>query len=134
MKKIVTILLLHVLTLSFSGCSVVMALKKPDKKNMAVFSQGISRENVLVQIGPPLSSEKNGPERVDIYTFVQGHSRSWKVSRALFYGVADFFTFFIWELVAMPAELVMNGSHRSVKVVYDDQDKIEDVTFLSDKG
>ena len=117
-----------------SGCSVVMALRHPDKKNLQVLSAGVSRDNVITYLGAPISSETKSGERIEIFQFKQGYSKSVKTSRALFYGVADLFTLFIWELIGMPAEAIMNGHEMSVKVTYDVNDMVKDVIYLKKEG
>jgi hypothetical protein len=96
-------------------------------------TQGASRENVITYFGAPASSEKKGEERIELYQFRQGYSGGNKASRALFHGVADVFTLFIWELIAMPTEAIANGNDMTVKVVYDSEDRLKDYVFLSQK-
>lgn len=116
--------------LTFSGCSAVMALRQPEKKNLSVLSTGTSRENVISYLGAPAVTDVQEDQRTDIFQFKQGYSGGNKVSRALLHGVADFFTFFIWELVAIPGEVVFSGTDMSVKVMYDSADKVKDVIYL----
>ena len=129
-RTLATIAAALVCCIAFSGCSVVMALRQPDKRNLQVLSAGASRDNVITYLGAPISSETKDGQRVDIFQFKQGYRKGVKASRALFYGVADVFTLFIWELIGMPAEVIMNGSDMTIKVIYDDKDTVKDVIYL----
>lgn len=118
------------LVVAFSGCAAVTALRQPSRKNLQVLSQGTSRENVIAYLGAPASSEKEGAKTIDIYQFRQGYSGGNKATRATTHLILDVFTLFIWEIIGWPAEAVFNGSDMSVKVVYDEEKKIEDFTYL----
>ncbi|MFZ5802034.1 MAG: hypothetical protein ACOY3K_02830 [Candidatus Omnitrophota bacterium] len=129
MKRNIALLVLF--SLLFSGCAVVMALKQPGKKNMQVLTAGIARENVVAHFGAPATTERENGERVDVYQFVQGFSGGAKATRALFHATADVFTLFIWEIIGTPTEAVWDGTKQTVKVTYDEEDRIKDVTFLN---
>ncbi len=133
LKRFFTFGLVMVVGFVLSGCSSVMALRQPEKKNLSVLSAGTSRENVISYLGAPAVSKAEEGQNADIFQFKQGYSGGNKAGRALFHGVADVFTFFIWELVAIPGEVVFNGTDMSVKVVYDDQNKVKDVIYLKGK-
>jgi hypothetical protein len=64
--------LLFVLT----GCSVFMAAKLPDKKNLEVFKPGVPRQVVLAEMGLPASYEDRDGVRSEVYKFKQGYSQS----------------------------------------------------------
>lgn len=130
MKKLLLWIFIIMLSVSQSGCAVYMALKQPSKKNLSFLSAGVSRENVITYIGAPVSSDLKDGERVEIYKFIQGYSGGVKASRALFHGIADLFTIFIWELIGTPAEAIADGTEMTVKVIYDQEDKIKDVIYL----
>ena len=118
---------------SFSGCAAVLATQQPDKKDLSVLQQGTNRGRVISELGAPLSSGEQEDKRVDIYSFTQGYATETKAGRALFHIAADIFTLFIWELIATPTEIIMDGSDRSYKVTYDKKDSIEKVTVLKGK-
>lgn len=130
MKHFMALILVSALAFNISGCSSVMALKQPSKKNMQVLNHGVARENVIAYLGAPSTSDVKGDERVDIYNFKQGYSGGWKASRAVFHLVMDVFTLFIWEIIGMPAEAIFDGNEMSVKVVFDENDKVKDFMYL----
>lgn len=117
---------------SLSGCAVVAALKQPSKKNIEVLNNGTSRENVIVYLGAPITSEKENGKRTDIYKFVQGYGGGTKASRALMHGILDALTIFIWELIGWPMETIINGHEMTVKVIYDQDDRVEEFTILKE--
>lgn len=119
-----------VLAAGLSGCSSVMALKQPDKKNLSVLASGVSRDNVVTYLGAPATTERENGKRVEIYQFTQGYSKANKVTRALLHGIADVATIFIWELVGMPMEAIVDGNKMTVKVTYDQNDQLEDFVYL----
>ena len=128
MKKMISLII--VLALVFQGCSVVMAFKQPDKKNLGVLTAGAERENVIAYLGAPVSSEVKGDEKVDIYQFKQGYSKGVKTSRALLHGVMDVGTLFIWELIGMPTEAIANGHQMTIKVDYDQQNRLKEYNII----
>ena len=132
MKRGLIIFVVAVLaTVLFQGCSVYMAAKQPEKKNVDVLSVGTPRSLVLAEMGNPVSSESRDGKLVDIFNFVQGYSKAAKTGRALFHGVADVFTVGLWEVVATPTEAIFDGSKMSFEVKYDADDRVEKVTQLS---
>lgn len=114
------------------GCAVVAALRQPSKKNLSVLNNGTSRENVVVYLGAPITSEKEDGKRTDIYKFVQGYGGGTKASRALMHGVFDAATIFLWELIGWPMETIINGHEMVVKVIYDQDDRLEEFTVLKE--
>lgn len=130
---ILSIAFLCVSLLNFSGCSVVMAAKQPDKKDVSVLKPGTPRDYVIAELGNPISSEMRDGDRVEIYSFTQGYHTATKAGRALFHGAADVFTFGIWEAVGTPSEAVFNGSEISVRVTYDKNNEVKQAVALKGK-
>ncbi len=112
------------------GCSVVMALRQPEKKDLRVLAPGVTRENVMTYLGAPIYSEKTENGKVEMYEFVQGFSGGHKAGRAVFHGFADLFTLFIWELIAMPTEAIWDGKKMTVKIEFDDKNLLKNYIFL----
>lgn len=129
-NKFFSILLIGSFCLEISGCAAVTALRHPSKKNFEVLNRGVSRENVIAYLGAPLSSEKEEDKTIDIYQFKQGFSGGNKATRAVFHLTADVFTLFIWEIIGWPAEAIFDGEDMTVKVVFDEEKKVEDFMFL----
>jgi len=117
------ILLLGILLLFSSGCSVVMAVKQPEEKNLDVLSVGSHQDVVRAELSAPTSTGLmgiNGEKfEYDVFGFSEGNSRGWGVGRALLYGVLDVFTFGLWEIVGTPIEGgISGGEKRNIRVVY----------------
>ena len=114
-----------------SGCSVYMAAKQPNEKNLEVFSVGTPRSLVLAEIGQPQASEMKNGTRVDVFSFVQGYSKGAKAGRAFFHGAADVFTLGLWEVVGTPTEAIFTGEKVAYEVTYNASDKVEKVVTLA---
>ena len=113
-----------------NGCSVYMAAKQPDKKNLDVLSVGTPRSLVLAEIGQPQATEMRDSKRVDIFAFVQGYSKGAKAGRAFFHGAADVFTLGLWEAVGTPTEAIFTGDKVAYEVTYDTNDRVEKLVPL----
>ena len=113
-----------------TGCSVVMAAKQPDEKNIDLFAQGTSRDSLLAEFGPPINSENRDGKKTDIFKFIQGYSTGAKAGRALFHGAADVFTLGLWEVVGTPVEGAFDGDEMAFKVTYDASDRVEEWELL----
>jgi hypothetical protein len=112
------------------GCSVFMASKLPDKKHLEVFTPGVPRQVVLAEMGMPASHEDRNGVRSEVYKFKQGYSQEAKISRAVFHGAADLFTWGLWEAVGTPAEYYFSGTDTIVLVTYDTDDRVNGVTYF----
>ena len=121
---------LAIFALLFTGCSVMMATKQPDKKDLRVLEPGNSRSLVLSELGEPISTEIKNGKRVDVFKFTQGYSKAAKTGRALFHGTADLMTLGIWEIVGSPTEAALDGKKMAYEIIYDDNDRIEKVVPL----
>ena len=130
MKRIFGIIMLILFAVQFSGCSAAMALKQPQKRNLQVLNAGTSRDNVVTYLGAPISSETENGKRVEIYQFTQGYSGAVKAARATWHVIADVATIFIWELIGMPMEAIVDGNKMTIKVTYDANDRLEDFVYL----
>lgn len=128
MKK--SLLLLVIVCFLVPGCSVFMAAKQPDLKNEDLFRVGTPRSALLAEFGNPISSEVKDGRKSEIYKFIQGYSTGAKAGRAVFHGVADVLTLGIWEVVGTPTEGVFSGDEKVYEVIYDDSDRIMQVTAL----
>jgi hypothetical protein len=121
---------LAIAAVGFTGCSVFMAAKQPDKKDLRVLEPGNSRSLVLSELGRPISTEIKDGKRVDIFKFTQGYSKAAKTGRAIFHGTADLMTLGLWEIVGSPTEAALDGKKMAYEISYDDNDRIEKVVPL----
>lgn len=133
-NKLLLSLLLPLSMLVIASCSVVMATQQPGRKDLSVLSKGVERPRVIAELGSPLSTEtmKDGC-KADTFAFVQGYSTGAKAGRAVFHGVADFFTLGLWEVVGTPGEAIFSGSKVKAKVEYDKDDRVTNVAVFEGK-
>lgn len=130
-KDILCISLL--LCLFLQGCSVYMAATQPDKKDISLFKVGTPRGLLLAEFGLPVYEEEKEGMRVEIYKFNKGYSGGAKAGRAVFHGVADVFTWGLWEVIGTPTEMTADGKDMAYQVTYDEKDKIKEVVKLKEK-
>ena len=118
-----------------SGCSVYMAATKPPWKDVNILHPGTPRDAVIAEFGTPQLSRTN-PEGLleEMWTFRQGESTGWKVSRVLFHAAADLFTLCLWEIVATPTEMMLQKDEQTFMVTFDSQQHIQDVRYLTKGG
>ena len=132
MKSILQFFLIF-LTISFffSGCSVYMAAKQPDQKNVELFKVGTPRSLLLAEFGLPVASEiREDGKKYEVFSFVQGYSAGAKAGRAVFHGAADVLTLGLWEVIGTPTEGVFDGDTMAYEVRYDKNDRIDQIVAL----
>ena len=129
MKSVNTLLAILILILG-SGCSLFMAYKQPDKKDLNVLNKGTPRALVIAELGQPAFTETKDNVRNDFFTFVQGYSSTAKASRVAFHGAADVLTFGLWEVLGTPVEMAADGTEVKVQVVYDARDCVDYIQVL----
>ncbi len=117
--------------LLLTGCSMVMAARAPERKDMSVLMPGIPRSQVVATLGAPSQTRQTDQGAVDVMAFKQGYSTSSKVSRMVVHGVADLFTIGLWEIVATPLESSLQGEAVQAEVVYDQNDRVRAVQYYS---
>lgn len=130
-KFILFTVLLAVLAISVSGCSVFMAAKQPEKKDTSLLKEGVSRAVLISEFGAPVISEYKNDKRFEIFKFVQGYSTGAKAGRAFFHGAASVATLGLWELVGTPAEITFNGDEMAFQVSYDENDLVDEVKLIT---
>jgi hypothetical protein len=113
-----------------TSCSVFMAAKQPDKKNVDLFKIGTHRSMLLAEFGMPTVRELRNGKKHEIYKFVQGYSAGAKAGRAVFHGAADVLTFGLWEVVGTPVEGTFSGDEMAFEVSYDDDNRVDQVIAL----
>jgi hypothetical protein len=129
MQKVKALILVGIILLS-SGCSVFMAAKQPDKKNVDLFKVGTPRSMLLAEFGMPTVSELRDGKKYEIYKFVQGYSVGAKAGRAVFHGAAAVLTLGLWEVVGTPVEGVFSGDEMAYEVRYDDESRVDQIIAL----
>jgi outer membrane protein assembly factor BamE (lipoprotein component of BamABCDE complex) len=132
MKRFIVLGMLMIAFGVNTGCAVSKAANQPDKKDVNLFSKGTSRAKIIAEFGTPMNSEMRNGKREDIYKFTQGYSTGAKTGRALFHGAADIATLGLWELIATPTEGAFDGDNMAFKVVFDENDRVEQVSPLNE--
>jgi hypothetical protein len=130
LKRFILSALLFTLLIPVSGCSVFMAAKQPEKKDIGLFKVGISRVTLISEFGPPVISEYKDDKKIEIFKFVQGYSTGAKAGRAFFHGAASVVTLGLWELVGTPTEITFNGDEMAYLVKYDENDLVDEVIAI----
>jgi hypothetical protein len=123
--KFMTALLAILILVLGSGCSLFMAYKQPDKKDLAVLNKGTLRNLVVLELGQPAFTETKNNVRNDVFVFVQGYSSGVKASRFALHGAADVLTFGAWEVLGTPVEMAADGTKVKVQVAYDARDCVD---------
>lgn len=116
-----------------SGCSVFMAAKQPDAKDISLFRLGTPRSMLLAEFGLPTTSEEHDGKKHEIFAFTQGYSGGAKAGRAFFHGAADVVTLGLWEIVGTPVEGAFDGNEMAYEVTYDENRRVDEVILLKRK-
>ncbi|MGZ0019286.1 hypothetical protein [Nitrosomonas sp. wSCUT-2] len=123
-------LLLIALVSTMSACSVFMAAKQPDKKDLSLLKEGVSRALLVSEFGAPVVSEYKDGKRYEIFKFVQGYSTGAKAGRAFLHGAASIATLGLWELFGTPTEITFNGDEMAFQVSYDENDIVDEIAMI----
>lgn len=133
MKKLTLykyLLWLALLSVMLAGCSVFMAAKQPEKKDIDLLQPGTTRAQMISEFGAPVVSELKDGKRYEIFKFVQGYSTGAKAGRAFFHGAANVVTLGLWELIGTPTEITFSGDEMAFQVKYDENDIVEEVAII----
>ena len=120
-------ILLALIMITISGCSVFMAAKQPVKKDISLFEVGVPRTTLIAEYGAPILSEYKKEKKIEIFKFIQGYSTGAKVGRAFFHGAPDVVTLGLWELIGIPTEITFSGDELAYLVRYDENDLVDEV-------
>jgi hypothetical protein len=91
MKKPILLTTIILLALCSLGCSVFMAARQPEKKDLSVFAIGTTRGQVLAELGEPAKTYFDDGRKTDTFLFRQGYSRGAKWGRGALHATADLF-------------------------------------------
>ncbi len=115
-----------------SGCTAVSTINEPPKKDLSLLTPGVHRDLVRAEFAPGDGKgavTSSGPD-YDVLRFPPG-STGWKYLRGVIYGVADFMTLGLAELLISPFEReIVVGDDRIVRVTYDAQQRVVSVVDL----
>jgi PDZ domain-containing protein len=125
-------LLLTILFLvALQGCSVMLALKQPEKKNLNVLEPGTPRSTVIKELGMPTKTDEVQGTNIDVFQFSEGYSRELKMLRAGLHLTADAFTFGLWEPFGIIFEKQTRPPETSLEVHYDANERLTRFKVLS---
>jgi len=124
--KYATILVIAGFSLAIQACAVGMAASGHKNMDTSIAFPGSNRAVVLSKLGPPDNSRSldNG-YREDTYIIKEGNEAS--AGRAWAHAGMDLMSFFIWELVASPYELVQMEKAYKLMVIYDSKGTVTDI-------
>ncbi len=123
-------MLLIALISTMSACSVFMAAKQPEKKDLSLLKEGVSRAVLISEFGAPVVSEYKDGKRYEIFKFVQGYSTGAKAGRAFLHGAASIATLGLWELFGTPTEITFNGDEMAFQVSYNENDTVDEIAMI----
>jgi len=129
-----TVLILLMVSLTTSGCSVFMAANRSSYRgDVKVIKEGASRPEIITELGEPDSSYK--PESGgfdDRYQLDPEAHRTWvKVSTVIFHLGADLVTAFLWELAGTPYELAMRDRTVIYHLAYNPDGKLATIEKIT---
>lgn len=127
MKKIFGVLFAVLMALAFisSGCSVGMAARQPDKKDLKVLKDGNQRDVVRAELGIPVDSGADW----DTFSFIQGYSKGFKVIRVMSHIILDIASLGTWEIIGTPMEAIASGTKMVIRVHYKES-RVAKVEYL----
>ena len=128
--NIIKTLYIFSFAIAVSGCSVFMAAKQPDKKNLDLMKVGTPRALLVAEFGMPIMSETKDGKKYEVFKFIDGYSAGAKAGRAVFHGAADIVTLGLWEIIGTPTEGVFSGDEMVYQVRYDDNERADEVIPL----
>lgn len=127
MHLLPTILFLVVL----QGCSVILALEQPEKKDLNVLEPGTPRSIVIKELGAPIKTDEVQGTNIDVFQFSEGYSKELKMIRAGLHLTVDAFTFGLWEPFGIIFEKHTHPPETSLEAHYDADDRLTTFKVLS---
>ena len=85
---------------------------------------------MIAELGAPVWSDERDGSAVDLFSFKQGFTKTTKAARAMAHGAADVATLGLWEVVGLPAEIMIDGTDVQVEVHYDAQQTVDHIVVL----
>lgn len=116
--------------LMLAGCSVVSAIRAPDRRDLTVVGLGRTRAEVVAELGPPIDQQPTATGTREDYSFRQGTAGFSRTLRAMAYFVLDANTICLWELVGTPFEESVQAEEVRLRIDYDQRREIERIEFL----
>jgi hypothetical protein len=132
-KFMSALLVLCVMSITTSGCSVLMAANRSSYRgDVSVIKEGVSRPEVIAELGEPDAFSKTEAGGFDDrYTLDPQAHHTWiKVGTVLLHAGADFITLFLWELIGTPYELAVRDRTVIYHLAYNQDGKLTSIEKL----
>jgi hypothetical protein len=124
MRRLTMLMAILILPAFACNCSIVMASRQPDKKNVRLLDKGTYRSQVIAEFGNPTRTRIEDGRVCDTFIFRQGYGKGAKWARGVVHGMADIFSIGLWEAVGVPIELIADGEEVQLDVLYDPHQQI----------
>lgn len=131
MKELGNFVLVGLLAITLTGCSVAMALHGREDVNLAALKIGQPREEVILILGQPSKTMTTETGVTDVFIVEKGNAPS--AGRAIGHGIADVFTFGLWEVIGTPIE-GFSSSKQQITIKYDKENKVTNLFAGAEKG
>ena len=126
------LLIAAIIVCGFStGCSVMMATRAPQKRDLSVLTPGTNRSRVIAELGVPVEARETEIGQVDLFSFNQGYTMGSRVSRCMLHGLLDLNTLCLWELVGTPLEASLDGEPVRAEVAYSPDGRIQSIEYFA---
>ena len=113
--------------LLLNGCSIIRAASQPRSRPPEAIVPGITQASIDKIYGEPMAvgMSADGKEYIEQLQFVDGIPLGWKIGRIAVHTILDGCTFFLWELIGFPIEVIYSEHPEYIYyVVYDDSDNV----------
>lgn len=113
--------------LLLTGCSIIKAARQPLDRPPEDIVSGRTQASMDKIYGHPVAvgMSSDGKEYIEQLQFVDGIPWGWKIGRIAAHSILDGCTFFLWEIVGFPIELInSNYPEYLYYVVYDDNNNV----------
>ena len=129
-KGRLTVLVLLIMSMMSSGCSVFMAANRSSYRgDVQVIKEGASRPEVIAELGQPdsFSKTENGGFDDRYMLDPEAHHTWVKVGTVFVHLGADLVTAFLWELVGTPYELAVRDRNVIYHLAYNPDGKLASI-------
>ena len=113
--------------LILTGCSIIKAARQPLDRPPEKIIPGRTQKSIDRIYGCPVAvgMSEDGKEYIEQLQFVDGIPCGWKITRIVVHSVLDSCTWFLWEFVGFPIELLNSDYPEYIYyVVYDDNNNV----------
>ena len=113
--------------LLLNGCSIIKAARQPLDRPPEAIVPGRTQTSMDKIYGQPVAvgMSADGKDYIEQLQFVDGIPWGWKIGRIVAHSILDGCTFFLWEFVGFPIELINSGYPEYIYyVVYDDNNNV----------